>query len=74
VQSVAWLPGSSLESSQRQSACRDRLISAGLNGRIVEWDLLTLTAKASTDAYGGGVWALALSHSGSKLAAACEDG
>lgn len=35
-----------------------RLFSAGLDGVLTEWDLLTLQAVAVTDSHGGAVWSL----------------
>jgi WD40 repeat protein len=34
----------------------ERLFSAGLNGRLIEWDLTTLKPRWATDTYGGAVW------------------
>ena len=53
---------------------RERLISTGLNGSIVEWDLHSLTVKTVSDSYGGAVWGAAMNHSDTLLAIACEDG
>lgn len=52
----------------------ERLFSGGLDGQLTEWDPVGLAPRLASDSYGGAVWALAASPSGSHLAAACEDG
>ena len=37
-----------------------RLITGGVDGVLVEWDLRTLLPRASSPSYGGASWALAL--------------
>ncbi|XP_068115701.1 U3 small nucleolar RNA-associated protein 4 homolog isoform X2 [Hyperolius riggenbachi] len=69
------IPGDERRSTE--SICwvgTDRLFSAGLNGEIVEYDLEKLGVKYSIDAFGGPLWSIAASPSGSQLAVACEDG
>ena len=56
-----------------------RLLSAGLDGQITEWDLNTLRARGATDSHGGSVWALAAEplvrlDRPQRVAAACDDG
>ncbi|XP_045438711.1 U3 small nucleolar RNA-associated protein 4 homolog isoform X10 [Pipistrellus kuhlii] len=51
-----------------------RLFSAGLNGEIIEYDLQALDIKYSMDAFGGPIWSMAASPSGSQLLVGCEDG
>uniref|UniRef100_A0A9L0K784 UTP4 small subunit processome component n=1 Tax=Equus asinus TaxID=9793 RepID=A0A9L0K784_EQUAS len=51
-----------------------RLFSAGLNGEIIEYDLQALNIKYAMDAFGGPIWSMAASPSGSQLLAGCEDG
>uniref|UniRef100_A0A8C6D188 UTP4 small subunit processome component n=1 Tax=Moschus moschiferus TaxID=68415 RepID=A0A8C6D188_MOSMO len=51
-----------------------RLFSAGLNGEIIEYDLQALTIKYAVDAFGGPIWSMAASPSGSQLLVGCEDG
>ena len=56
-----------------------RLLSAGLDGQIMEWDLNTLRARGATDSHGGSVWALASepdvsANKPQRVAAACDDG
>lgn len=63
-----------LRISWRRGTATDGAARAALNGQITEWDLATLRPRASSDSYGGGVWAVACSARGSLLAAACEDG
>ncbi|XP_064414664.1 U3 small nucleolar RNA-associated protein 4 homolog [Latimeria chalumnae] len=52
----------------------DRLFSAGLNGEIIEYDLVRLCPKYTLDAFGGPIWALASNASNTHLAVGCEDG
>jgi len=58
----------------------ERLFSAGLNGRLIEWDLQLLAPKHASHAYGGAVWSGAIhsrkTESGDVLTIAlgCEDG
>lgn len=49
-----------------------RLLSAGLQQEIVEWDLETMAILETTTSGAGAIWALALE--GQTMAAACEDG
>ncbi|KAM5208076.1 U3 small nucleolar RNA-associated protein 4 homolog isoform 4-T4 [Hipposideros larvatus] len=51
-----------------------RLFSAGLNGEIIEYDLQALNIKYAMDAFGGPIWSMAASPSGSQLLVGCEDG
>ncbi|KAI2579371.1 UTP4 isoform 15, partial [Pan troglodytes] len=51
-----------------------RLFSAGLNGEIMEYDLQALNIKYAMDAFGGPIWSMAASPSGSQLLVGCEDG
>uniref|UniRef100_A0A2K5E7C2 UTP4 small subunit processome component n=1 Tax=Aotus nancymaae TaxID=37293 RepID=A0A2K5E7C2_AOTNA len=51
-----------------------RLFSAGLNGEIIEYDLQALKIKYAMDAFGGPIWSMAASPSGSQLLIGCEDG
>ncbi|XP_023565101.1 U3 small nucleolar RNA-associated protein 4 homolog [Octodon degus] len=44
-----------------------RLFSAGLNGEILEYDLQALNVKYAMDAFGGPVWSMIASPSGSQL-------
>lgn len=37
-----------------------RLLTGGVDGMLVEWDLHTLLPKASSPSYGGASWALAV--------------
>ena len=52
VQALLWVRGG--------GGGGERLLSAGLNGRLVEWDLTRLTPRHATDSYGGAVWAASL--------------
>lgn len=51
-----------------------RLFSAGLNGEILEYDLQALNIKYTLDAFGGPIWSMTASPSGSQLLVGCEDG
>ncbi|ERE79765.1 cirhin [Cricetulus griseus] len=51
-----------------------RLFSAGLNGEILEYDLQALNIKYALDAFGGPIWSMTASPSGSQLVVGCEDG
>ena len=51
VQSLMWTQSSSGD---------ERLLSAGLNARLIEWDLTRLTPRYATDSYGGAVWAASI--------------
>ncbi|XP_008565211.1 PREDICTED: cirhin isoform X3 [Galeopterus variegatus] len=51
-----------------------RLFSAGLNGEIIEYDLQALNIKYAVDAFGGPIWSMTASPSGSQLLIGCEDG
>ncbi|XP_075393503.1 U3 small nucleolar RNA-associated protein 4 homolog [Tenrec ecaudatus] len=65
------------ESRSTEALCwakGQRLFSGGLNGEIVEYDLQALDIKYSVDAFGGPIWSLAASPSGSQLLIGCEDG
>jgi hypothetical protein len=61
----------------------ERLFSAGLNGRLIEWDLQLLAPRHASDTYGGAVWSGAIharkASEGSgqdalTIALGCEDG
>ena len=45
------IPGTEGESVETLTWCGGRLYSAGLNGQIVEWNLLTLVPKVRTSVY-----------------------
>ena len=59
---------------------QERLFSAGLNGRLIEWDLVGLAPKFASDTYGGAVWSGSIQETlvdGSRtltIALGCEDG
>uniref|UniRef100_H0XF86 UTP4 small subunit processome component n=1 Tax=Otolemur garnettii TaxID=30611 RepID=H0XF86_OTOGA len=55
-------------------AAGQRLFSAGLNGEIIEYDLQALNIKYAVDAFGGPIWSMTASPSGSQLLVGCEDG
>lgn len=65
------------ESRSTEALCwakGQRLFSAGLNGEIIEYDLQTIDIKYAVDAFGGPIWSMAASPSGSQLLVGCEDG
>ena len=37
-----------------------RLLTGGVDGALVEWDLTTLTPRAISDSYGGALWDIAV--------------
>lgn len=56
-----------------------RLLSAGLDGVVTEWDLSALRARSTTDSHGGAVWAMAAEPRPTdgepqRVAIACDDG
>ena len=53
VQSLMWT---------RSPSGEERLLSAGLNARLIEWDLTRLIPRHATDSYGGAVWSASLLH------------
>lgn len=64
-------------SSSEAVACR--LLSAGLDGQITEWDLSTLRPRGAADSHGGSVWAMSAEPSPrrgapQRVAVACDDG
>jgi len=50
------------------------LVTAGLDGTLLCWDLLSARPESALDSLGGATWALAPSRDGAFLAAACDDG
>ncbi|XP_051703186.1 U3 small nucleolar RNA-associated protein 4 homolog isoform X2 [Oryctolagus cuniculus] len=65
------------ESRSTEALCwaeGQRLFSAGLNGEIIEYDLQALNIKYAVDAFGGPIWSMTASPSGSQLLVGCEDG
>ena len=74
VQVLLWAKGSG------RGAASERLFSAGLNGRLIEWDLQLLAPKFASDTYGGAVWSGAIHASKVEgataltIALGCEDG
>ncbi|TPX65865.1 hypothetical protein SpCBS45565_g04902 [Spizellomyces sp. 'palustris'] len=55
-------------------AAPPRLITAGLDGRIVEWDTISLRPRQIAEPGGGAVWCVAVNQSHTRLAVGCEDG
>ncbi|KAJ3206882.1 U3 small nucleolar RNA-associated protein [Dinochytrium kinnereticum] len=53
---------------------RSRLLTAGLDGCITEWDLTTLMPIAKVESGGGAIWCLAASPRHDEVAIGCEDG
>ncbi|XP_032891502.1 U3 small nucleolar RNA-associated protein 4 homolog isoform X2 [Amblyraja radiata] len=53
---------------------QDRLVSVGLSGEIIEYDLQRLCPKYSLDAFGGPLWCMGCNCEETHLAVGCEDG
>uniref|UniRef100_UPI00398EFCA3 U3 small nucleolar RNA-associated protein 4 homolog n=1 Tax=Pristiophorus japonicus TaxID=55135 RepID=UPI00398EFCA3 len=53
---------------------QDRLLSVGLNGEIIEFDLQRLCPKYRLDAFGGPLWCMSCNCEETHLAVGCEDG
>ncbi|XP_041048190.1 U3 small nucleolar RNA-associated protein 4 homolog [Carcharodon carcharias] len=52
----------------------NRLLSVGLNGEIIEYDLQRLCPKYRLDAFGGPLWCISCNSEETHLAVGCEDG
>ncbi|XP_060693513.1 U3 small nucleolar RNA-associated protein 4 homolog [Hemiscyllium ocellatum] len=52
----------------------NRLLSIGLNGEIIEFDLQRLCPKFRLDAFGGPLWCMSCNCEETYLAVGCEDG
>lgn len=52
---LAWV-----EEASEGGMLQRRLVAGGLDGTLTEWDTTTLQPLASTDCFGGAVWALAV--------------
>jgi len=50
-----------------------RLFSAGLDGKLKEWDCANRCVMSMTTSFGGGVWSMAINEFG-LIALSCEDG
>lgn len=62
IQTLVWTPPVPSSSGKAGDFLREeRLFSAGLNSRLIEWDLQKLVAKYASDSYGGAVWSCDLS-------------
>ncbi|KAK4308157.1 hypothetical protein Pmani_020125 [Petrolisthes manimaculis] len=68
------LPGGEESSVEGVAWCGERLFSAGLQGFILEHDLVTNGILSRTSVTGGPTWCLAASPSKTKLAAGTEEG
>ncbi|KAJ3003082.1 U3 small nucleolar RNA-associated protein 4 [Thoreauomyces humboldtii] len=55
-------------------AAAPRLVTAGLDGRIIEWDLISMKPKQIAEVGGGAVWCAALNRQHTRLAIGSEDG
>ncbi|XP_069758009.1 U3 small nucleolar RNA-associated protein 4 homolog isoform X2 [Narcine bancroftii] len=53
---------------------QDRLLSVGLNGEIMEFDLQRLCPKYALNAFGGPLWCMSCNYEETYLAIGCEDG
>jgi U3 small nucleolar RNA-associated protein 4 len=54
--------------------CRSQLLSVGLDGFIVLYDLARLTAKKLVSSIGGAIWCITKNKSETKIAVGTEDG
>jgi U3 small nucleolar RNA-associated protein 4 len=54
--------------------CRSQLLSAGLDGFIVLYDLARLTPKKLVPSIGGAIWCMTRNKSETKIAVGTEDG
>lgn len=54
--------------------CRSQLLSAGLDGFIVLYDLARLTARKLVPSVGGAIWCMTRNKSETKIAVGTEDG
>jgi hypothetical protein len=54
--------------------CRSQLLSAGLDGFIVLYDLARLTAKKLVPSIGGAIWCMTRNKSETKIVVGTEDG
>lgn len=53
---------------------KDRLLSTGLSGAVVEWDLKTLSVKNSLLVTGHAAWCIDVTKSARKIAVGTEQG
>lgn len=84
ARSFVWVPTKLPIVKNVPSQAPERLFSAGLNGEIIEWDLVRLQPKFVTIVGAGGIWAMDGVQCKSKdsneveyhylLSIACEDG
>ncbi|KAJ3162842.1 U3 small nucleolar RNA-associated protein 4 [Geranomyces michiganensis] len=51
-----------------------RLVTAGLDGRIVEWDTISMKPRQTLEVGGGAIWCASPNLSHTRLAVGCEDG
>ncbi|XP_078062973.1 U3 small nucleolar RNA-associated protein 4 homolog [Mustelus asterias] len=69
------IPGNEKRSIEALSWVGDnRLLTVGLNGEIIEFDLQRLCPKYRLDAYGGPLWCMSCNSEETHLAVGCEDG
>ena len=54
--------------------CRSQLLSAGLDGFIVLYDLARLTAKKLVPSIGGAIWCMTRNKSETRIVVGTEDG
>lgn len=69
---ATWLLPDGTPSDKAPAA--PRLVTSGPNGRVVEWDLATLSPRHATSSYGGPVWCMAVDSDRKTVAVGCEDG
>lgn len=54
--------------------CSSQLLSAGLDGFIILYDLAKLSPKKSVSSIGGAIWCMSKNKSETKIAIGTEDG
>ena len=53
---------------------KPRLLSAGLSGQILEWDIDSGKVISTTSSFGGAIWCMKGNPNNDILAVGCEDG
>ncbi|KAI8852751.1 WD40-repeat-containing domain protein [Chytridium lagenaria] len=59
---------------RKATAGRSRLLTAGHDGCITEWDLVSLKPLARIESGGGAVWCMTATPDNDEVAVGCEDG
>ncbi|XP_077300414.1 UTP4 small subunit processome component l(3)72Dn isoform X4 [Arctopsyche grandis] len=69
-----YIPGTPSGSIEAMCWVKDRLLSTGLSGAVVEWDLKTLSIKSSLLVTGYAAWCIDVTKSARKIAVGTEQG